>query len=96
MALSVLAGCTYKTTTETKSAEISGCEIYRVELAGEMYPIFLAKCKDTATVTYSTGGKNNQTRSTVTMIQKETEGLAAKKKALEKLSDEEQKVLGLK
>lgn len=90
-----LAGCTYKDTQEKKRAEVSGCEIFKIELAGELYPIFLAKCKDTATVTFNTGGKNNYRGTTVTSIERESADLELKKSALAKLSDEEKRALGL-
>ncbi len=90
-----LAGCGYKATAEVGSAESSGCKITKVELAGEHYPIFLAKCKDAATVTYNTGGKNNHRRATVTSIEEETAELELKKSALAKLSDDEKRALGL-
>ena len=97
-----LTGCGYETTSETKEAEVSGCEIFRLKLKGESYPIFLAKCKDTATITYNTGGKSNHRGVTVTTIEKDTAELEQmraelekRKAALGKLSDEEKKVLGL-
>jgi hypothetical protein len=89
-----LTGC-YSATTEEKKAEVSGCEIFRVELAGEYYPIFLAKCKNTATVTYNTGGKSNHRGTTITEIEQESANLDLKKAALAKLSDEEKHALGL-
>ena len=104
LALSV-AGCTNEATLETKQATVSGCEIFRVDLQGQdkSRPLYLAKCKDTATVTYNTGGKSNYTGVTVTVVEKEQADLEEKKaeldkkkNALAKLSDEEKKLLGLK
>ena len=91
----MLVGCGYKVTTETKKAEVSGCEIFRVELEDEHYPIFLAKCKDTATVTYNTGDKGNHRGTTVTSIQRETAELDLRRSALAKLSVDEKRALGL-
>lgn len=47
--------------TEKKIGEISGCQIFSYKPEGIDYPIFLAKCDNTATVTSSfyTGGKTS-------------------------------------
>ena len=101
----VLAGCTNEVTLETKQGTVSGCEIFRVDLQGQekARPLYLARCKDTATVTYNTEGKSNYTGVTVTVVEKEQADLEVKKNelnkkknALAKLSDEEKKLLGLK
>lgn len=91
----LLTGCGYEATTETRSAEVSGCEIFKVKLKGEHSPIFLAKCRETATVTYDTGGKTNHRSTTITSIKREADELELKKSALNKLSDEERRALGL-
>ncbi len=91
----LLVGCAYRTTTEERTGTVSGCEIYKIQLQGEHYPLFLAKCKTTATVTYNTGGKSNVRRTTVTTIEEEQAELTKKKEALAKLSDEEKRLLGL-
>jgi hypothetical protein len=97
-----IAACGYKATKETKTAVVSGCEIFKIELEGENYPIFLAKCKDTATVTYNTGGKSNSRVTTVTAVEKESQDLGKllaevekKNAALKKLTPDERKLLSL-
>lgn len=94
-------GCNgYESTTEKKLGKVSDCEVSKIYLQNESYPIFIAKCKEVITTTsyYDTGGKAHQTIpiATVTIVEKEQAELAKKQSALGKLSDEEKKILGLK
>ena len=96
----LLSGCSgYKETTEDKLSNVSGCDISKVRIKGEEHPIYIAKCKGVVTTTsfYTTGGKAPTTVgvATVTVVQQEQEELSKKQAALEKLSDEEKKLLGL-
>lgn len=98
----LLSGCGYEATQSSRQASVEGCEIFKIKLQGEHHPLFLAKCRDTATVTYNTGGKSNTRVSAITDIAIQKEALEAKEaeialkqNALTKLTGEERKALGL-
>ncbi len=98
----LLSGCGYEANRSSKQASVEGCEIFKIELQGELQPLFLAKCHNTATITYNTGGKSNTRVSAITDIAIQKEALEAKEaeialkqNALTKLTVEERKALGL-